>query len=349
MRTPALGAILFSTLLVLSAPADDKPAPPAKPPAKAKAGDIPGYEVRKIQGFKVAISQKVLEQPTDEFPVKPLDVLEGELKDLGRVLPAKWLAELHKVPVWVEWDEGEDERGGRVIAQYLGGPFLAYALQGPNSALRGNTIEILTLRRLTEIKLRDRNAQKQIVLLHELIHAIHDKIIGFNNQAIRDAYRQAMDRKLYDKVLHVSGQMRRAYAATNEAEYFAEISCAYLDRCNYFPFTREDLKGHDPVGYKLMEQIWGKPEAIARQIAPEKKSAPPSTGSGKESPKPAPSADAKAIDPAKAAAAKLDLIRSLIKDGKAEKARERLRELMQSYPDTPAAGEAKQLLDALKG
>src|SRR5207248_1945306 len=134
-----------------------------------------------------------------------------------------------------------------------------------------------------------------IVLLHELVHAIHDKCVtlGFNNPEIRTAYRQAMDRKLYDKVEHVSGEMRRAYAATSEAEYFAEISCAYLDRCNYFPFTRDDLKGHDPTGYKLMEQIWGKPEAIARQIAPEKKSAPPSTGVPKEAPK---SADVKTID-----------------------------------------------------
>jgi hypothetical protein len=252
-------------LSVLPAPAGDKS-------AKPKAGDIPGYEVRKIQGFKVAINHKVLEQPTDEFPVKPLDVLESELKDLGRVLPAKWLVELHKVPVWVEWDEGDDDSGSRVIAQYLGGSFLAYARQGPNAALRANNIEILTLRGLTQIKQRDGNARNQIVLLHELVHAIHDKCIalGFNNPDIRAAYRLAMDRKLYDKVQHVSGQTRRAYASTNEAEYFAEISCAYLDRCNYFPFTRDDLKGYDPTGYKLMEQVWGKPETIARLIAPEK-------------------------------------------------------------------------------
>ena len=71
MRTPALGAALLFALSVLPAPAGDKS-------AKPKAGDIPGYEVRKMQGFKVAINHKVLEQPTDEFPVKPLDVLEGE-------------------------------------------------------------------------------------------------------------------------------------------------------------------------------------------------------------------------------------------------------------------------------
>ena len=65
-----------------------------------------------------------------------------------------------------------------------------------------------------------------------------------------------MDRRLYDQVQTDRGGLERAYAATNPAEYFAELTCAYLDRCHYFPFTREDLKDHDPTGYRLMETVW---------------------------------------------------------------------------------------------
>jgi hypothetical protein len=51
----------------------------------------------------------------------------------------------------------------------------------------------------------------------------------------------------------------------------------------------------------------------------------------------------------KAAAGKLDLARELIKDGKKDRARQRLEELIKSYPQTKAAGEAKKELDKLNG
>src|SRR5258708_32153017 len=67
-----------------------------------------------------------------------------------------------------------------------------------------------------------------------------------------------MERGLYDNGKHESGATRKADASTNDHEYLAELTCSYLDKCAYYPFTREDLREHDPVGFKLMEQIWGK-------------------------------------------------------------------------------------------
>jgi hypothetical protein len=49
----------------------------------------------------------------------------------------------------------------------------------------------------------------------------------------------------------------------------------------------------------------------------------------------------------KAAAAKLELARSLLKDGKTEKAKERLAEIVRQYPKTKAADEAQKELDKL--
>ena len=64
-----------------------------------------------------------------------------------------------------------------------------------------------------------------------------------------------------------------------------------------------------------------------------------------EKPKPEePTGDAKE----KQAASKLDLIRQLIKDGKKEKARERLDDLIKAFPDTKAATDAKELLESIK-
>src|SRR5262249_32284797 len=100
---------------------------------------------------------------------------------------------------------------------------------------------------------------ERIVILHELSHAVHDCFVQYSNPQVKAAYQQAMERKLYDEVEDQFGRKIRGYAAANEREYFAELSCAYLDKLHYQPFTRDGLKTFDPNGYKLMEAVWGKP------------------------------------------------------------------------------------------
>jgi hypothetical protein len=36
----------------------------------------------------------------------------------------------------------------------------------------------------------------------------------------------------------------------------AALTEAYFGKNDYDPFTRADLKKHDPVGYQLMQQPW---------------------------------------------------------------------------------------------
>jgi hypothetical protein len=74
----------------------------------------------------------------------------------------------------------------------------------------------------------------------------------------------------------------------------------------------------------------------------------------KASPKPADTADKPADKPAdsgdqaeKAAATKLEFAKSLLKDGKKDRAKQRLQEVITQYPTTKAAEEAKKELDKL--
>ena len=78
----------------------------------------------------------------------------------------------------------------------------------------------------------------------------------------------------------------------------------------------------------------------------------------KAQPKAAPEPTAKAAEtPAaddpdkaeKAAIAKLDFARSLLKDGKKDSAKRRFQDIINQYPNTKAAGEAKKELDKLGG
>jgi hypothetical protein len=95
------------------------------------------------------------------------------------------------------------------------------------------------------------------VVLHEIAHAVQDQVFDHNDMPIKTAYRQALDRHLLDK---------KSYAATDDWEFFAEMTCAYFDQLEYYPRTYADLKKLDPVTFKLMESTWGKrkPGTVAK-------------------------------------------------------------------------------------
>jgi hypothetical protein len=335
-------SVSFALVIVVAvglATADDKKAGPALPGSKSKLPAVAGYERRVLEGFQILINKIILDKPMDDYAKKPFDVLEDELKSINKLIIPKILHELQKVPIWVEWDGGEKKaNGSRTVAVYYGGPAFAYLRR--DSAVdprKANNIEVMTLKFLTELKQPGRNKQ-QVVLLHELVHAVHDKVLSRDNPEIKAAYEQAKQRELYVNVEHRTGPKRDAYANTNHAEYFAEISCAFLDHIDYYPYDKEGLRKHDPEGYAVAEKVWGKVVAkpkpeIARAVTPMPKS------------EPAPKME---VDKEKVAATKLELIRELIKEGKKDRAKERLKELIETYPDTKAAADAKNLLEELK-
>lgn len=96
--------------------------------------------------------------------------------------------------------------------------------------------------------------------LHELAHAFHDQVHGFNNPEIKAAYGRAKAGGKYNRVQRQDseGNMSwdKAYAITNPSEYFAETSEAFFSRNDFFPFHREELKTHDPYMDQLLENLW---------------------------------------------------------------------------------------------
>jgi hypothetical protein len=336
--------------------AADAPQPPAKTPAaKEKKSPVPGYEWRTMEGFQVLINKKCLsevERASGQYEIPPLEVLENEFKALNQILLPKLLKVLQGVTIWVEWDDlppaapgTAQDAGGRTVAVYRYGSgaagarsFQAGRLSHPGKM---NAVEVMSLKELTEVHQPGRHKVDQIVLLHELCHTVHFVFMGADNADALTAYRSAMERELYPK----------AYARTNEHEYFAEISCAYLDRCIYTPHTADELKDYDPLGYKLCEKIWGKQDMIAKaraRAAAERELRAryrrPAAAAGSKAANP--TSESK-TDPEKAASQKLEFAKDLLKDGKTAKAKEWLQNLIHAYPGTKAAGEAEKMLGSL--
>jgi hypothetical protein len=245
MFRTSLGGMLALVFVVAPAAAQDK--------AKLKPDAIPGHTVRAIEGFTAIISDEALKQnAASMLERKPLDVLDLELKTLCGLMPPRTLTALRNVLVWVEWDEDVplgNGRPGSALATYYGGHQLDMLGKGMHP-LRAKNVTVHRLKLLAQ-EHQPKKDSGRCVMLHEIVHAVHDQVLTTDNVAIKAAYKQAMERQLLDK---------NAYAATNEREFFAEMTCAYFDQLNYYPHTNEELKKHDPATYKLLESIWGKPK-----------------------------------------------------------------------------------------
>lgn len=203
-----------------------------------------GCPAREIAGWKVHVSRKLLEQD-GATTRRALDLLQAQLEEIARVVPKAPLAELRKVPLWVspEYPHVRPRAEYHPSADWLRGhgrdPAMAKAIE------------------FTNTRIFDKETRRMpVFVLHELAHAYHDRVLGFDNPAVDAVYRQAMADKLYDAVRRNDGKTVRAYAATNAKEYFAETTECFFGRNDFFPFTREELKKHDPRMYELLERIW---------------------------------------------------------------------------------------------
>jgi hypothetical protein len=343
LRSLAIAALLAVAPAARGQIYIDTPTPKGRPaPGPAKLDE---YSERPVGGFRVFIHKAVFAHRDDaEFDVKPMDVLVGQFRDLVKAMPAEALTELRPtVRVWVEWDRVDPEGGPDAVAVYRGGSPEAIGLKGVLPA-KANGIEIISLRRIALTKQPEFD-NPVCVLLHEMAHAWHHQVIGPDNEAIRSAYKQAMDRHAYLSVRDIIGRPAKAYATTNEYEYFAELSEAYLLRNDYFPFSRDQLKLFDPVGHRLVHDAWagvrsaralGKNALIVRgDDAPEP---PPAV---RQPPRPTASDEAKA-------ARKLDTAKQFLAMNKGDRAKALLEDILRTHPGTPSAREAKVLADAVR-
>lgn len=106
------------------------------------------------------------------------------------------------------------------------------------------------------------------VLVHELSHAVHDQFVvdGHGNRLVQKRYEEAA-LPLYSsvRVKRLNGGFdteTKHYACTDAAEFFAELSTAYLEPEStelynkWEPFNRPQLKALDPITHALLERVW---------------------------------------------------------------------------------------------
>lgn len=225
--------------------ADDKP---QERRSKEKVVDTPlDTVVQTIEEWTVHVDRQLLEGDGDSPGARALKMLANHLQRIAILVPADRLAKLRKLELWIE------RRHPRLGAmQYH--PSVEWLKSHGHDPRLAKKVHIT---RAEELLSRHQMLKHPAVVLHELAHAYHDQVLGFDEPRIVAAYKQAMEAGAYQKVLLFTGDEVRHYAATDHKEYFAEGTEAYLYRNDFYPFVAAELKRHDPTLFDLLADIWG--------------------------------------------------------------------------------------------
>lgn len=219
--------------------------------AQENATDFPACErsenfvEQTLEGWTLRVHKDLREKDRD-LGDRALDQVRSHLLQVKTRVPAKILPRLQEVTIWLNVRPGEP-------AVYH--PSRGWLAEHGHNPEKGRCVEIPDAR----LYLRYSRDQ-QSILLHELAHAYHDQVLGFDESRIRRRYEAAKEAGLYDSVLRASGEVERHYALSNEKEFFAEMTEAFLAANDFYPFVRPELRRHDPETYDLLVEIWEKGE-----------------------------------------------------------------------------------------
>jgi hypothetical protein len=205
-----------------------------------------------IEGWRVLINERLLTEDKAATE-KALELLGVQLREIVRVAPASAVEKLREVPLWFS----PEYPGVKPRAEYH--PGAGWLRDNGRDPMMAKGVEFTDVRNFEAETKRMPN-----FTLHELAHAYHDRVLpkGFGNPDIKAAFERAKASQSYDKVERWLGNGRpntkeKAYAMTSPMEYFAETTEAFFSRNDFFPFTRDELKQHDPEMEKLLAAIWG--------------------------------------------------------------------------------------------
>ena len=235
----ALPCLLLAGLFAAVAQ-NDKPAP-----AK-KVGWVETVKLD-LHGWTVHADKRLVDGEHKELGGRALSMLANHLERIVILMPEKQLADLRRLEIFIE--HSHPELGN--MQYHPGEEWLTERGYDPRLTKK------VHITQAADLLSREQMVKHPAVILHELAHAYHDQILGFDHGPILGAYNQAMEKGIYNRALLFNGEIVRHYATTNHKEYFAEATESYFYRNDFYPFVRAELKQHDPEGHALMESVWG--------------------------------------------------------------------------------------------
>lgn len=202
---------------------------------------------QQIEGWTIKLDPQLLLPANKSVSEKALKALANHLQRVTYIVPEDRLAELKKLPIWIELDNPDLTN----MQYHPGAGWLKKNGHDPK------LVKHVHIPRARDLYDRRTWAKHPYVVLHELAHSYHDQVLGFENPKVEDIYQQAKADGIYDNVLQHNGRNVKHYGLNNAKEYFAESTEAYFGVNDFYPFVRAELKKHDPRMFRLLREIWG--------------------------------------------------------------------------------------------
>ncbi|MCC7495300.1 MAG: hypothetical protein IT204_23325 [Fimbriimonadaceae bacterium] len=211
-------------------------------PAAAAFTPTSRYQERPLEGWSLLVNQDLLDEP--ELADAVLKEVGAQLYQVARWLPAEAVTRLRSVRIWVE---RETNRGAAVYH-----PSKEWLVDHGHNPDLARSVQLTNARNLLAW-----TRQQPWMICHELAHAWHHQVVGYDNAELRQAFEAAQAAGNYAQVLLYDGRRTRHYALNNVQEYWAEATEAYFGRNDFYPFVNAELREHDPALHALVGRLWG--------------------------------------------------------------------------------------------
>jgi len=220
-----------------------------KPKPKPTKTGLIDHSPVKLQGWTLQFDKRLLSGKHKSVGDEVRRMIDGKLFEITLLVSPSRLKHLREVPIWVDLDHplrtAQYHPGAKWLRDHGHDPKMVKAVHIPDA---GRLINLI------------RSNDQPAVMLHELAHAYHDRVLGFGYGPIRKAWDKIVASKKYEKVLHIRGNQVRHYALTNHKEFFAEMSEAFFDTNDFYPFVRAELKEFEPEVFALLKAVWSEGE-----------------------------------------------------------------------------------------
>ena len=219
------------------------------PGARAASADQPASRAeRRIEAFRVQIDERLLPGGSDEEVGRvALEFLAAKLADIRIVVPANKLDQLRQVTIVLDASCGDLHS----MQYHPSGDWLE------SHGYPRDLEKCVHLPRAVDVATRRNVNEQPWVVLHELAHAYHDQVLGFDEPRILAAWKAFKADARGQSTLLFDGSRTKHYGLTDQKEFFAEMTEAYFGSNDFQPFNRAELKTDHPAIFTLLADIWG--------------------------------------------------------------------------------------------
>lgn len=204
------------------------------------------HQTKEIEGWTIRVDARLLAGEHEKLGQRTLSVIERRLADIVLILPEDKVVRLRKVPIQLDLSHGK-----LTSAQYH--PSAGWLKENGYSETLAKVVHIPVA---SDYASKNHQRIQPWSLLHELSHAYHDQVLGFENEEVKKAYLRFKERGIYDQVLHIDGHKTRHYGLTNQMEFFAELTESYFGVNDFYPFNRAELLQAEPEIHSLLKKVW---------------------------------------------------------------------------------------------